>query len=225
MTTPAPKDPVSALARKVAHELNSPLDGVMRFVALAQRKVKDGQYADIERYLADAEFGLQRMAEILRELTDVRPAPLAEPTAQKLPLADVLTQAVRTLAPLAQANHVHVHVAPPPPVQVDPHLYQVVTNLLKNAAQAMPHGGTATVQADATDNTLTLRVLDTGPGIAPHHQHRLFEPFFTTKPSTQGMGLGLALCRDIVTKLGGSITLRNRQDFQGCEAVVVVPHT
>src|ERR1035437_9492248 len=65
------KAAVSQLAAKVAHELNNPLDAVLRFVSLAQRKAKADQYTDIDKYLADAQFGLQRMTEVLRELIDL----------------------------------------------------------------------------------------------------------------------------------------------------------
>src|SRR6478609_9503044 len=69
---PSPTGPeVTKLAAKVAHELNNPLDAVLRFVSLAQRKVKSGDYADIDRHLSDAQFGLQRMVEIHRELMDI----------------------------------------------------------------------------------------------------------------------------------------------------------
>src|SRR6188768_1962929 len=62
------EQPVAKLAAKVAHELNNPLDAVLRFVSLAQRKAQMGEIADLQRHLADAQFGLQRMAEILRDL-------------------------------------------------------------------------------------------------------------------------------------------------------------
>ena len=233
-TPPAPKpageaDPKNHLARKIAHELNSPLDGVMRFIALAQRKVRDRNFDDIERYLADAEFGLQRMAEILRDLTDAPPRPAAQASTH-IDLAELLAQAVRTFSTMAELRHITIHLeqhALPAP-RVDVHLYQVLCNLLKNALEAMPLGGTAVISTHYTPTTsaparLILTITDTGTGIAPQHQAHLFEPFFTTKPQGQGMGLGLTLCRDILTKLNGTITLTNRPTHPGCQATVDLP--
>ena len=66
-----PPSTTAQLAAQVAHELNNPLDAVLRFISLAQRKTQMGQYADVSRHLADAQCGLQRMAEILRQLMDL----------------------------------------------------------------------------------------------------------------------------------------------------------
>ena len=85
-------------------------------------------------------------------------------------------------------------------------LRQVALNLLSNGLQAMPTGGRLTIStACPAEDRVEFRVADTGPGVSPEDRAHLFEPFFTTKPD--GTGLGLALCREIVTQHGGRIDL------------------
>jgi signal transduction histidine kinase len=82
-------------------------------------------------------------------------------------------------------------------------LKQVLFNLTRNALDAMPDGGTLRLEAAATPRAVTLAVTDSGPGIAPEARARLFEPYYTTK--ARGLGLGLAIARQIVEAHGGAI--------------------
>jgi signal transduction histidine kinase len=78
-------------------------------------------------------------------------------------------------------------------------------NLVTNALDAMPHGGTLTLAAHANDGRVRIEVRDTGTGIAPDVLSRVFEPWVTTKPAGRGTGLGLSITRDLITSLGGTI--------------------
>jgi signal transduction histidine kinase len=89
-------------------------------------------------------------------------------------------------------------------------LEMAVLNLVTNALDAMPTGGTLTVSATARAGGVRLQVADTGPGIAPDVIDRLFDPWVTTKPAGQGSGLGLAIVRDVVRAHGGSVSAVNR---------------
>ena len=80
---------------------------------------------------------------------------------------------------------------------------QALTNLVLNAVEAMPTGGTLIIGLAAGDRWLTITISDTGPGVPPDIQRRMFEPFFTTK--TRGTGLGLAVARRVVEEHGGTI--------------------
>ena len=147
---PSPSPGISKLAAKVAHELNNPLDAVLRYVSLAQRKAKSGDYSDIQRYLADAQFGLQRMAEVLRELMDIGRQTneiLSRPNL--IPLTDLVAGAIRTAAAQAEQKHVSLVVKNLLPASVAPtydlRLSQVLANLLKNAVEASPEDSAGSV--------------------------------------------------------------------------------
>jgi two-component system sensor histidine kinase HydH len=225
MASTSQSDPAGEMARKIAHELNSPLDGVMRFVSLAQRKLNDKNQnpADIARYLADAEFGLQRIAEILRDLTEVTHAPLLDKS-KSIQLAELIEQVIATHKPPADLCRVAIQVDPIESRLVDPRLYQVLSNLIKNAIEAMPAGGTIKISTQSSalsPEPFSISIADTGPGISPHHQQQLFESNFSTKSPNRGTGL--ALSREILKKIGGTLTLQNRPGGIGCEAIITIP--
>jgi signal transduction histidine kinase len=87
-------------------------------------------------------------------------------------------------------------------------LQQVLVNLINNAAQAMPGGGVVTVTSKASAIGVELAVADHGPGVSAEMKKVIFEPFYTTR--TQGTGLGLAVCRHLVTEFGGTIDVEPR---------------
>ena len=84
---------------------------------------------------------------------------------------------------------------------------QILMNLMMNAAQAMGESGTLTVRTRGTDGVVEVQVSDTGHGIPPEALEHLFEPGFTTKGGRVGMGLGLAICREIVDRHDGDISV------------------
>ena len=85
-------------------------------------------------------------------------------------------------------------------------------NLMLNAVQAMPNGGTLCIRTNAAGTQVALEVADTGPGIAPANLDRIWDPFFTTKPPGSGTGLGLSITQRIVTRHAGQITAENRAE-------------
>jgi signal transduction histidine kinase len=108
-----------------------------------------------------------------------------------------------------------------PTLQADRrYLSQVLLNLVLNGLQAMPDGGTLTLEAKTSHNKCLIAVTDTGAGIAAENQRRIFEPYFTTK--AKGTGLGLAISRRIVEAHGGTITAAN-QASGGCRFEISLP--
>jgi signal transduction histidine kinase len=95
-------------------------------------------------------------------------------------------------------------------------------NLLQNALQAMPSGGTLRLTSfwNVQRRQTELEFSDTGPGISAEHRSHLFEPFFTTR--SDGTGLGLALCREIVSQHGGTIEYTSG-DAPGATFRIVLP--
>ena len=96
----------------------------------------------------------------------------------------------------------------------------MLINLFKNALEAMPEGGDLTVSAEVRDDYLVLKITDTGHGIPPEQLQNLFTPFFTTKPG--GTGLGLTICRGLITQHQGEISIDSEVD-RGTTCTIRLP--
>ncbi|HEU4641328.1 MAG TPA: ATP-binding protein, partial [Gemmatimonadaceae bacterium] len=138
--------------------------------------------------------------------------------AEPLDLNAVITAAAPLLRSLLGTS-VHLVVLPAPtavPVLAEQtQIERVLMNLALNARDAMPEGGTLSIEAGvatgpAAGPSATLRVSDTGVGMAPDVQARLFEPLFTTKPPGRGTGLGLSIVHEIVEQAAGTIRVASR---------------
>ncbi|HET7626808.1 MAG TPA: HAMP domain-containing sensor histidine kinase [Bacillales bacterium] len=91
------------------------------------------------------------------------------------------------------------------------HMQEVISNLIINAVESMPDGGKLVIQSKPSKSGVTLMIKDTGTGIAEHYLPHIFEPYFTTKVKQgENEGLGLAYCREVVRKHGGTITAESR---------------
>jgi len=194
------------LAAKVAHELNNPLDGVLRFVGLAERIAGP----EAGRYLSQARGGLLRMAEIIRSLLEQgRPWRAG---GERTAVQRLLDEAVRTMQPRAQTIGVAMVCDFDDGVEgtVEGSVFQVFCNVIKNSLDAMPNGGMLTITLRPAEGDCEIEFADTGCGLTEAETEGIFEPFYTTKPPAEGSGLGLAICREIVTRLGGTIAVRSR---------------
>lgn len=201
---------VGRLAAMVAHEINNPLDGVLRLVNLARRIGAETGDERIEKYLSEAHKGLMRMGTIVRDLLDF--SRTAGGNVDPMPLREILTEASQNLAAAAEKAGVAVAIECDqnlPPLRSGI-LYQVMLNLIKNAIEACPQGGRVDVRARCGEGSLVLDVADSGPGIPAEALGRLFQPFFTLKAGGKGTGLGLVISKDLVEKQGGTITAGNR---------------
>lgn len=196
---------VGKLAARIAHELNNPLDGILRFVNLALRVKEEGDPA--QRYLEQARKGLMRMVKIVRELLEFSRSTIT--SFEQTSVNNMVEEALRAMESQTVAHGVRVatNLAPDLPHVRSGDLYQVFCNLIKNAVDAMPEGGTLTVTSGREGDELLIRFADTGPGVPVDIRDKVFEPFFTTKKSGEGTGLGLAISQDIVEKYGGRISL------------------
>lgn len=126
-------------------------------------------------------------------------------------LEDVVDRMVDFIAPTARLQNVTVSwhpAADTPPVMLDREMFEkVLLNLMLNAEDAMPNGGTLTLQSRAAGGFVELDVIDTGIGMSAEVQAKLFKPFQTTKAN--GNGLGLATARKIVAAHGGTMTVQS----------------
>ncbi|MCE5249900.1 PAS domain S-box protein [bacterium] len=98
---------------------------------------------------------------------------------------------------------------------------EVLNNIMLNALDAMPKGGTITIKTDHVENFVLLTISDTGSGMSPETQKRLFEPFYTTKKN-KGTGLGLSISFGIIKKFGGSISVESEQGA-GSTFIITLP--
>lgn len=200
------------LAARVAHELNNPLDGIIRFTNLALRIAEPDPDSKLRTYLTESRTGLLRMAQIVSGLLEYSRATGGE--FDELGVNEIIEEALRTVAPAADERRIVVAVDfqhRDMPKFRGSRLYQVICNLLRNAVDAMPDGGRLTITSGLIDGEVVLRVADNGVGL-PLPIERIFEPFFTTKPPGKGTGLGLAICKDYVEEMHGTLRAENQPD-------------
>jgi len=191
---------IGELAAVVAHEVRNPLGVLFNSLGALQKLLGARVEGAAATLLGIMDEETTRLNHIVRDLLDfARPA---TPNLQRERLESIVEEAVDAALHEAKGRVTLVReIRELPPVPVDARLIrQAVINLVDNAAQAMPRGGTITlrVEPDEIDRAKAARidVTDTGPGIAPDVEHRIFEPFFTTRAT--GTGLGLAVVKRIV---------------------------
>jgi two-component system, NtrC family, sensor histidine kinase HydH len=209
------------LTAGLAHELRNPL-GTMRASAEMLGKSVGGEN-DIARELAGfISSEVDRTNSLITRFLE-----FARPLKLRLQRSDIAQVADRAIAELARHNPpypvtVHRNYSPDvPALELDAELMErVVYNLLLNAAQATPAGGSVTIKTrDARENA-ELSVIDRGAGIAREHLENIFNPFFTTKHD--GVGLGLAIVSKIVDEHGGTISVES-EPGQGSVFRVFLP--
>lgn len=210
---------IGKVAGKVAHELNNPLDGILRYVNLTLRIIDQNQPDKAKEYLTHCRTGLQRMAQIITEMLEFSRS--ANQGFETSPIDKLLDDAIRAME--SHLRQIEVQIvrsdnAPLPHVKSDS-LFQVFCNLIKNACDAMAAQGKLTITLSRIDNLCSIDFSDTGHGFDPTRTDDLFKPFFTTKPKGRGTGLGLAICKDILEKINGTISARNLPEGGACFTV------
>ena len=147
-----------------------------------------------------------------------------QPNLVPMDLDTAVTRMVDFLTPTARAQNIDIvwHSSPElPTVKLDPELFdRMLLNLMLNAEDSMPNGGTMTLQARFEGGRVLLEVIDTGCGMAEDLVKKVFQPYVTTK--IDGHGLGLATVRKIVLAHGGDITVRSELD-RGTKFTVSLP--
>jgi nitrogen fixation/metabolism regulation signal transduction histidine kinase len=197
------------VARALAHELKNPLTPIAMSVEL----LRDARgRPGFEEVLDESTRAIGEEVRRLRRIVDEfsRFARMPAPALAPLPAGE-LAQALLALFPAAPPGVALVReVAPGLPVlRADrDQLLQVLHNLVKNALEAMPEGGTLTLRAARDGDGVSFEIGDTGTGIPPELLPRIFEPWVTTKPG--GTGLGLAIAARIVEEHGGRIAVASR---------------
>ncbi len=193
------------LAATIAHEIGTPLNSVSVHLQLLARS--PGLTEQDRQRLLTIDGQIRRLVQTVQErlIATRGEARRLVPT----DLNELVRNIMDLMAPVLAAKGITYSFATDgvlPKVQVDGNqIQQVVLNLLTNAVDAMPGGGSLRVETGVSGRTLFLRIADSGPGILPEAHERIFEPFFTTKAQGKGTGLGLAICRQIVEAHRGII--------------------
>jgi PAS domain S-box-containing protein len=201
----------------IAHELRNPMAVIAGYLALVAKKSAAAEQKIIRDVVAEIN-GMNRIIDDL--LTFARPASLNR---VQLNIRELIEGCVSNVLQ-AKGNDVRTRTAldlPDLVVNLDEVLMrQALTNLVQNAVEAMPEGGTLTIRGVKSSRELSITIADTGTGIPPDLLKKIFLPFFTTKDT--GVGLGLALVHKIVLSHGGRIDVQSSEG-QGTAFTVVLP--
>ncbi|MGY2837655.1 sensor histidine kinase [Thermostichus sp. MS-CIW-41] len=199
------------------HEMRNPLTALSTLAKLLQKRLPP---EDRNHWIGlSIEQECKHLQELLAEFErlDEIPAPLQ---LQPLSLADLLREWIPIYQALAETQGHHFQaVLPPslPPVQADPRaLRQVLDNLIDNACKYTPPPGEIRLKVELGEDPSTasqwevfVAVCDNGPGIHPENLERIFDPFFRADLSKPGQGLGLAISRDLATRMGGDLQVES----------------
>jgi signal transduction histidine kinase len=202
---------LGTLAGGVAHEFHNVIGGIRGCAAELAATARD---ADARETLAVIQRAADRGSAIVQQL--LRFARRSVERAAEVDVEALATEALQLCEPAARRQHVRVERSLTPGLRVRGDadgLHQVLVNLLVNALQAMPSGGTLAVRTFAHGDEVRVEIADTGTGIAAEHLPHVFEPFFTTKRgdggAPAGSGLGLSVSWGVVAAHGGRIEVRS----------------
>jgi PAS domain S-box-containing protein len=205
---------IGTLAAGVAHEINNPLTYLMGNLELIERILKQAT-PEVQGRVTDAIEGAERIAAVVRDLMSFSQS--GEGPHAPVSVSLVIDKAVRMAHHAIQrrARFVCEPIDVPDIVGGQARVSQVLLNLLINAAHAIPSGDAERNEIRVaarvvSDGLVRISVSDTGKGIDRALLARIFDPFVTTKPLGEGTGLGLYVCHNIVTALGGAIWVESK---------------
>jgi two-component system NtrC family sensor kinase len=201
------------LASGVAHEINSPLTGILTFSHLLMRKLRDNP--ELQRELELIVRETTRVSTIVRGLLDF--ARESKPQKRPCNINDLILHTLSLVEHQSVFHDVRIVKNLDPQMAMAlldaNQIQQVFMNILLNAADAMPAGGTLTITSTMApeDSFVQVRFADTGTGISEKNLHRIFDPFFTTKADKKGTGLGLAVSYGIIERHRGHIEVQSEE--------------
>lgn len=212
----------------VSHELRTPLTAILGWARL-QRSRPDL----LPKAMTVIERNAEAQAKLIEEILETSRIVTGKVRLSRrlADLNEVVQAAVDTIRPTAESRRIHLEAAlasSPVPIDCDPdRLQQVVLNLLVNGVKFTPEGGTVQVRIGVEELRARVVVADTGRGISPSFLEHVFDPFRQGESSTTrqhgGLGLGLAIAKQLVELHGGTVTAASRGLGAGATFVVTLP--
>jgi PAS domain S-box-containing protein len=210
------------LTSQIAHELNNPIYGIMNTLELLKTEVppESKRRRILELSLSET----QRLAEMLRNMLS-----FSKPEEEKrrpVKINELVEGILLVMEKQMRESNIKVETyfdeTLPEVLASTNQMRQVMLNLLKNAKEAMPKGGSLTVRTSREDHKVVVAIQDTGVGIPEELRDKIFEAFFTTKQKVKGVGLGLSVCYGIIKDHGGEIRVESGVD-KGTTFTILLP--
>jgi two-component system NtrC family sensor kinase len=205
---------IGNLTAGVAHELNNPLNNIILTTEVLKDSYKELTDEELKDIVDDLITQGERAQRVVKNLLDF--ARESETQTEYLRIDRLLEDTIQLAKNQIKLSKIELKVDIEknlPPIYGDKEqLKQVFLNLFINAIDAMPSGGSLSIEVTRERDTgfIAVDISDTGDGIPPHILGSIFNPFFTTKPTGKGTGLGLAVSRGIIEKHGGDIEVKSR---------------
>jgi signal transduction histidine kinase len=220
----------------MSHELRTPLNAIAGYTDIIELGIRgpvtDGQRDDLRRIKRSQRHLLSLVNDILNFAR--LEAGRVDITMSDVPVDDVLSEAETLVAPQLRARglrfevqHSSQHDGAGLRARADrDKLQQILVNLLNNACKFTPPGGNVTLTRDRVDGHVRIHVADTGRGISPSRQREIFEPFVQvdrhlTSDGDQGIGLGLAISRELARAMSGDLTVES-EEGQGAKFTIAL---
>jgi two-component system sensor histidine kinase KdpD len=219
----------AALLTSISHDLRTPLASILG-AADGLAGLPDLTTADRKALLGTIQEEAERLNRFIANLLDMTKleSGALAPNLDFVDIGEVVGSTLRRAGKMLDGHRIETALAPDlPMVRLDPVLFeQVLFNLLDNATKYAPAGTAIGVESRRDGNSISLGILDEGPGIPQPELERIFDKFYRVRKSDSqraGTGLGLAICRGFVEAMGGTIEAGNRVGGHGAVFTITLP--
>lgn len=215
---------IGLLSAGVAHEINTPLTGISSYIQMLQKKLTDPHYAQI---LEKIEAQTERVSKIVKNLLNFARNP-SDTAFHRVNIIDSLKEIISLIDYKLKAMNIKLDLSLQPVKTIwgqGERLQQVFINIILNAIDAMPGGGTLRIEVFQNHDQLVVKIADTGTGIKKQHLPHIFDPFFTTKGLGKGTGLGLSISYAIIKEHEGTITVESEVGKGSCFSITLPAHS
>jgi PAS domain S-box-containing protein len=210
------------LTSQIAHELNNPLYGIMNTLELLKTEVppQNKRRKILEMALSET----FRLTDLLKKMLSFSKPD--EEAKQPVDINVILDEILLLVRKQLHENSIRISTSLEPGLEKvyasKNQLRQVFLNMISNARDAMPEGGTLTIKTTSGRDNILIDIIDTGIGIREEHIGKIFDAFFTTKEATKGVGLGLSVCYGFIREHGGDIKVSSKKG-EGTTFTIILP--